>query len=1199
MMGQDYSIDSWMFTPKIHMEAGKTYDIYFSIYKPQAASNTVTTFTVSIGNSPDEDAMGTELMTEGRSMNNWNIYNRPYTPDTTGDYYLGFHSEAGSRSYLTAVDDVMVAEACPRMYAPSELFFPDKTSFEDEALATLSLFNLGSGVMQIKAGECSPELEFVDLPATAAGRRGFDATVRFTSKTPGDYEGYVTLLTNDPLNPEIKITCRGKVTEAVKTSYWYEDFEKGTPDGWDLTEFYYHPSRGVDGSRCLENWTLYTSDIITHYIDMGSDPIVAFCYKAQQYDSTGSNPNMPPTKPEYVKINVYVSDDYGRTFNRVYRIAPQDGDMVHVLSYDYKEVRIPLPEYKDKICQVKIEVEKSKYFSVDDYGILIDNVEVGTCNARDLSATSLFGPGILKTGQKADYTFNIRNAGYELVASTDYTVALLDEAGNKLATAEGVSLAKGAVGSVTLSWTPAATGSHHVHAVIDFAGDENIDNNASSTRQVGIVADESVASVPSMPQNEGFSIMTPINYYYKSCAVQTLYYANDINASEGVLQGISFTIKNDIDFVAPAIDVWVGETDRMNLKDGRFVDPASLTKVYSGPVDIPAGTVAFDIPFTQPYQWNGKNLVVYMVKNASNFYLNKVFAATKEDRFDGCTLGVYVDDKTIDAMNPGTGETSDEVAIADFYWVKSDNYGTIEGTVTDEEGPVANARVLLDGTSYFAVTDADGNYSLARVAAGDVALTVEAYGHDQLTVKDVAVEKNQTTVRDINLAISSRHAVNFKIMDTAGNPLAGVSGRLVGYANYRATADAEGVMSFAKVFDREEDYDFAIEQSGYEPYYANINVSADINSEIALIEILNSPSSLEAKAENGKVALTWELPRDEFGYDNGKCVEKVGYDTGNKTSLIGVAFNNNAVVEEVSWFTNNTNNPHQTVNVYVMALDKNGRPTAKILAGVEGVPNIDGEWNSYTLPAPVNAPDGFYVGVSCDGGFLGLGVGEIRSQGGLRPGQFWTTSEYTFQAQPGSELQDGLWVDNYGTMNGNYVPMIRVKGVDNGYIDYTVYEPAAINWYSRSARSADVDETYVRNTPTYRVAVDGKTVADRIEDTSCSVEVAGDGEHTISLYACYPSGESEAVETKITALGVAQICGGEVSIDFNAQASAIEINGWEQVADFALVTVDGVVLVSTPVDGGTVQLPALSRGIYIGSAALRTGEIITVKLVIK
>ncbi len=1193
MMGQDYSTDSWMFSPKVHMEEGKIYDIYFSVYKPQAASNTVTTFSVHIGDTPDIDSMELELMTEGRSMNNWNIYNRPFTPDQTGDYYIGFHAEAGDRSYLTAVDDVMVAEACPRIYAPADLIFPEKTSFEDEAVAVMDLFNLGSGSLELKVGECSPELEIVDIPHYAAARRGFSISVRLTSKTSGDYEGFVTLLTNDPLNPEVKVICRGKVTEGVKTSYWFEDFEKATPAGWDLTDFYYHPYKGVNGSRCLENWTLYTSDIISHYIDMGENPVVGFSYKAQQYDISGTNSMMPPTKPEYVKINVYLSDDFGRTFQRVYRIAPEDGDISHVLSYDYADVRIPLPDYKNKVCQVKIEVEKSKYFGTDDYGILIDNIEIGTCKNKDLSAISLFGSGLIKVGHKATYSFQIHNAGNEAIDASEYSVDLQDENGNNLASADGVTLAKGQNGTVTLEWTPKTAGSHCIHAVIDFIGDEDLTNNTTAPRQIGIFDTESVVTVPTEQHNSGYSIQTPVNYYYKNCAVQTLYYANDIKASEGILQGIRFAIKNDADFISPSIDVWIGETDRMNFNDGSFVDPNTLTKVYSGAMDIPAGVGAFDIPFTENYKWGGKNLVVYIVKNSTNFYHYKMFAATKENRLDGCTIGVFSDTEPIDAMNPGKGEPNNEVAIADFYWVKDSNKGNIEGTVSDEMGPVENAKVLLEGTSYFSVTDAAGHYCFSDVAAGEHSLTVEAYGHDMLIGESVIVEKSAILSKDMQIAIASRHAVSFKVTDTAGNPLARISGRLIGYSNYSALSDAEGILTFPEVFDREEKYEFAIEQNGYQPYYSTIRVTNDVKEDITLRELLNAPSALEAIEDNGKINLSWVAPQDEFGYDNGICVDKLGFDTGNKTSLIGVAFNNDAVLEEISWFTNNTNNPHSTVNVYVLALDENGRPTANILFGVEGAPNIDGEWSSFTLPKAVEAPNGFYVGISCDGGFLGLGVGELRSEKGLRAGQFWTSSEFTFQAQPDTEVQDGLWVDNYGTANGNYVPMIRVKGVDNGYIDRTDYTPVVINWYKRSNAKAD----FARNIPTYNIKINGKLVAQGLESTTYSIDNPGEGEHIVAVAAVYPSGESEPIETTFVASAVGEVNIDNIKVTLNLALSLIEIKGWEDIEQLSLLATDGSILMTTQLAGPSISIPFLNPGVYIAVATLKNGKTISVKLI--
>lgn len=1195
MLGQDYAIDSWMFTPAIHMEAGKTYDLFFSALKPQAASNVVTTLTVAFGSAASADGMVNEILTEGRSFGNWYLFNRTITPTTTGDYYIGFHSQAASRSNLTVIDDVMVAESTPKIYAPATLLLPDKTSLEEESEAVLSMFNIGSAPLSLSIGECSPELEVAGLPETVAGNQGFECTVRLKSKTPGRYTGTITFLTNDPLRSEVTVECTGNVTESVQTNYIYEDFEQGSPEGWDISDFYFHPNKGVGGSRCLENWTLYTCDVTTNYVNMGSNPVVAFTYKAQQYDNSGMNPNMPPTKPDYVKINVLVSDDFGKTFNRVYRIAPEDGDMTHVLSYDFAEVRIPLPEEdKDKLCQVRISVEKSKYFGEDDYGILIDNIEVGTAHSYDLEALTLFGNGLLELNQPAEYTFNYRNTGSNDVNGSDYTIELLDTDGTTLATAQGLDIEKGKAVSVKLNWTPATSDGRHIYARINFAQDNNAENNTSVTRQIGIVTNTRTATLPANAESLGYGANSPVNFYYKNCAVQTLYFANDINASEGKLNGIRFTINNDADFASPAIDVWVGETDRMNFADGNLVDPSTLTKVYSGAVDLAAGLGAFDIPFTQPYLWKGKNLVVYITKNASAFFPFKSFYATNDARIAGCTVAVTKDDAAIDTMNPGQGTPYDEVAIADLLWTKADNFGSLSGTVSDENGPLANAKVTLSGTSYFTVTDAQGKYQLDRVAEGDVTLTIEAYGHDTLTSQPITVIKGQNAVCDVKMETSPRHAVTFNLRDEAGNRLEGISGRMIGYANYKATSDADGILAFPNVYDREEAYDFAIEQSGYEPIYSKIEVKDNIATDLVLKEIKNTPESLAHEVKENKVSLTWNAPRDEFGYCKEEPVEKIGFDQGNQTSLIGVAFNNKAVVEEVTWFTANTNNPHPYVHMYILALDETGRPTAQILGGVENVPNIDGEWNSFTFDKPISAPNGFFVGFSCDGGFLGMGVAELKSEGGLRPGQFWTTSEFTFQAQPGTDVLDGLWVDNYGTANDKYVPMISVKGQDLGYIDRNDYAPVVTNWFAAAQEETE------RNTPTYRVALDGNTVATGIEETSYTLDTPADGEHTVTLYACYPAGESEPATLKFNTSGIESVETAMFQIGPNPFTDTIVIEGWEDIRNFALVALDGSVVFSTPVDGPQINLgTTIEPGLYVAIVTFADGNVKTVKMIAK
>lgn len=56
-----------------------------------------------------------------------------------------------------------------------------------------------------------------------------------------------------------------------------------------------------------------------------------------------------------------------------------------------------------------------------------------------------------------------------------------------------------------------------------------------------------------------------------------------------------------------------------------------------------------------------------------------------------------------------------------------------------------------------------------------------------------------------------------------------------------------------------------------------------------------------------------------------------------------------------------------------MDLDKNGKPTSKVLYSAMDVPNTPMEWCNHVLPDAVDAPNGFMIALSV-AGYLSIGI---------------------------------------------------------------------------------------------------------------------------------------------------------------------------------------------------------------------------------
>jgi len=102
--------DTWLFTKALPFVEGKSYKINFWTYLVRRADGTCEKLEVKIGTSADTIGMTERLYhKEDVYQSTWTEENLVYTPETTGNYYIGFHVYSG-RANATMLDDVIVYE---------------------------------------------------------------------------------------------------------------------------------------------------------------------------------------------------------------------------------------------------------------------------------------------------------------------------------------------------------------------------------------------------------------------------------------------------------------------------------------------------------------------------------------------------------------------------------------------------------------------------------------------------------------------------------------------------------------------------------------------------------------------------------------------------------------------------------------------------------------------------------------------------------------------------------------------------------------------------------------------------------------------------------------------------------------------------------------------------------------------------------
>jgi len=270
-------------------------------------------------------------------------------------------------------------------------------------------------------------------------------------------------------------------------------------------------------------------------------------------------------------------------------------------------------------------------------------------------------------------------------------------------------------------------------------------------------------------------------------------------------------------------------------------------------------------------------------------------------------------------------------------------------------------------------------------------------------------------------------------------------------------------------------------------------------------------AGLQFDEENSLIK--WTAPgavTAEFRYDDGTMTGQLG--ANNETSMLGSAHYYNAIVEEVSWFVTSEGGPHHTVTVAVLGLDGQGIPDLNQIYYLnESAPNNDDSWTTLTLPEPIEAPNGFYVGLLYPG-FLGIGMDDgIVAPYEFTPGTHWMAMDWI----------NGGWdnPENYDFPN-NF--MIRANGLSFGELDSrdVAYSPEFNPEFRDNFRSSELAEPMVTETfnnerfftNSYNIYLGDTMIEYGYEGTEYPLTSLGSGTHTIGIAALYDEGESDLVE---------------------------------------------------------------------------------------
>lgn len=308
--------------------------------------------------------------------------------------------------------------------------------------------------------------------------------------------------------------------------------------------------------------------------------------------------------------------------------------------------------------------------------------------------------------------------------------------------------------------------------------------------------------------------------------------------------------------------------------------------------------------------------------------------------------------------------------------VSEDHEGYIEGLVTCNGKPIEGATVIVDAGKYIATTGQDGKYTLNYLPEGRYTVKAMALGYEDIEA-EATVAEYETSKCDLAMSVLPVYTVNGTVKDIAGDPVAGALVSLSGYDAKEVTTESDGGFSFSGVF-KNDNYSVRITKNKLLEAVKNFSVDGNVELGTITMEDNHKPAGKVTVADNKSTAtVEWNAPANDpvvQRIDDGTLTTAIGINNSTDKTMFGVVKREPATVSGVQFYIDGTPSvTHYSVQLYIFDLDEEGNPTDKILYKNTYVSASDGQWNAYTMPAPVDAPNGYYMALAYSG-YLLVGI---------------------------------------------------------------------------------------------------------------------------------------------------------------------------------------------------------------------------------
>jgi hypothetical protein len=477
---------------------------------------------------------------------------------------------------------------------------------------------------------------------------------------------------------------------------------------------------------------------------------------------------------------------------------------------------------------------------------------------NDLAATWDPVSAYLCYGELYHFTVTVSNPGTN--PQSVYSVRLYKEGGIELTAIAGQTINPGATLQTDIPWIPDFWGNSYIYAKVVLPGDQNPTNDQTQNKEVYISDAGIIITVGDGSQLSNL----PLNLHTRNTLCETIYYMSEINFG-GILTEL-WLHSNFADSVSDIpVNVWLGTTTATDLSAG-WIPSGSLTQVFSGVLDFPAGPSIIEITFQTPFVYGQDNLVVLMerVMTDAPFGAGCLFYSQ--------TLGTnrtrWYSNDFID-LNPADPPVAVSTLTGQFpklsFITPNPGIPHLAGFVyTGDYLPLVGAAVhITNGIT--ATTNAIGYYQNYFFDNPPYQVTASMPGYYDQTATVTMPGNGVNAVLNFHLQPISLITVTGTVAGS-DNPTIGLSGAMVtltGFANYTATTNAQGQFTIPGVYTNQT-YQYEVTADGYQPATGTIIVGeTNYNMGTIMVSgIVHPPQAVSASLQDNytEVLINWQMP---------------------------------------------------------------------------------------------------------------------------------------------------------------------------------------------------------------------------------------------------------------------------------------------------------------------------------------------------